>query len=313
MDSKTSVSLSVEQIINSIQSTPEFILLKNITENNICHDNETVLHHSLRVVKRFEELLKHCDFGKDVSFLAQSYFSAKIGSFTRKDLFIFSAYLHDVGKTDTIRKDEKDITSCLGHEIKSAEIARGILVNLGLKTKEVEYIEDIIKLHGGYPLRFLDCLENLGETKLRETLRNSYYLPEIFLYMIADNEAAPIFASYKLSILKKILVNKEIYSVKKSSQVAAGRLGELVKIAALAIKKYSKPWPLEVRMLHLSEEVGELHDIYLQYLGLKDRKQELEHLIGGLNDILLEMIAIYDYLGIDICEALEKEAKRKGE
>lgn len=311
MKSGTSAKRSAEKIIKSITSSSEFLPLKKTVENNICHKNESVFEHTASVVKRLGGLINPADLEEKSRHLVLSYFSKPIGHFKKADLFIISAFLHDIGKPLTIQKDKDGMTTCPNHELRSIEIAKKILAQTSLMPLEIEYIVDIIRVHSGYSLVFLDFLMSLGEKKLKETLNSVYYLPEIFLYMIADNEAAPIFSPYKLFILKNILVNKEIYSVKKSSQVAAERLGELVKIAALAIKKYSKPWPLEVRMLHLSEEVGELHDIYLQYLGLKDRKQEIEHLVGGMNDILLELIAIYDQLGVDISDVLEKEIRKK--
>ncbi len=76
------------------------------------------------------------------------------------------------------------------------------------------------------------------------------------------------------------------------------------------IKKTSRPWSEEMRLLHLGEEVGELFDIYLQYKGMKERKQSLEDIENALNDVALELFALYDIFGIDISKSLRKEYKK---
>lgn len=76
------------------------------------------------------------------------------------------------------------------------------------------------------------------------------------------------------------------------------------------LEKNSKPWSIEMRLLHLGEEVGELFDIFLQYKGAKDRKQTLKDLSIALNDVVFEVFAIYHFLGIDLNESLLDEFKK---
>jgi NTP pyrophosphatase (non-canonical NTP hydrolase) len=76
-------------------------------------------------------------------------------------------------------------------------------------------------------------------------------------------------------------------------------------------KRTSRPWNIETRLLHLGEEVGELFDIYLQYRGLKNRKQSLDDIENALNDVADELFALYDSFGIDIKSSLSKELSKK--
>lgn len=98
-------------------------------ENNIWHLNDDVYDHSLAVVR---ELLVAIDFSfiKDTNtrFLLEKYLGKDL--VPGKSFFtslLVAAFLHDIGKKDTLVVLENGQTSCTGHEAKGALITSSIL------------------------------------------------------------------------------------------------------------------------------------------------------------------------------------------
>lgn len=60
-------------------------------------------------------------------------------------------------------------------------------------------------------------------------------------------------------------------------------------------------------MLHLGEEVGELFDIYLQHIKMKDGHQTKEDVGLALNDVAADLFMICDEMKINLSESLRKE------
>lgn len=291
-------------LCQKIVSQAEFQETKQIIENNVSRDHESVFDHTIHVFIRIQELLVLDFLQKESRHLANSYFSTKIGRFTRTELLLVSSLLHDLGKSKTLTTEEDKTTAAPGHEIKSIEIAKIILNKLNFKEDEISYISRVISLHSGYTLRFLKYLMNLSNSQLTNAIRSIFLMPEISFYMIADNESAKIFKEYKEFLLNSILTEKFIYKdVKVLLDIK--KTGLLIQKVLQNLKETSKPWPLETRLFHLSEEVGELHDIYLRYSGAKDREQSLVDMQIALNDIFLETLGLYDNLGIDINQSLK--------
>jgi NTP pyrophosphatase (non-canonical NTP hydrolase) len=268
-----------------------------------------VHNHAIHVFNRIQELLV-LDFIKydKARSAAIHYFSHKYGRYTRAELLLFSSLFHDLGKTKTLTTSVDKTTSAPGHEKKGVEITHRVLEKLHFNVKEITYISTIVNLHSGYSLRFWRYLMCASPSQLKTSLGTTYFLPEIALYMIADNESARTFSEYKKFLLNTILQSEAIYA----SNTLAGNynhLDTLIHQVMEQLKTTSKPWTLEIRLLHLSEEVGELHDIYVQYLGAKDQEQTLDDIKNALTDVLLEILAIYNSLGISVTQALRNEIK----
>ncbi len=297
------------EVCTKITKSKEFVASKLVIENNICHKKEPVSDHSTHVFMRFQELLNF-DFvdSDELRKLAKSYFSQKIGNWTRAELFLISALLHDLGKVETLVTDDKGETKAPGHEAKSVQIAEIMLRQLGFVGVEIDYVLNVIRVHSGYVLRFLDFINGLSESQIKSAFGSVQLLPEVFLYMIADNENASTFGEYKKMIEERFLQYTEIYQTDDSFK-GVDDIGKLVEKILISLKNNSKPWPIETRLFHLSEEVGELHDIYLQYVGAKDREQTIVDIQNALNDVLVETLALYDIFGIDIKSSLEKVIK----
>lgn len=297
------------EVCTKITISKEFKASNSAIENNICHENVSVAEHTLHIFKRFQELMSF-DFIKsdECRKLAKKYFSQKIGDWTRAELFLISGLLHDLGKVETLVVDNKGITKAPGHEGRSVKIAQSLLGNLHFQNVEIDYVTQVIKLHSGYVLRFLDFVNGLSDSQVRGAFVSVRFLPEIFLYMIADNESASTFGEYKRMIEGRFLQYTEIYQSGYSLK-GVEDIGNLVENVLVTLKNNSKPWPVETRLFHLSEEVGELHDIYLQCIGAKDREQSIVDIQNALNDVLMETLALYDVFGIDIKSSLEKILK----
>lgn len=283
---------------------------RKVIEDNIVHSNESVYDHTHDIVKKLAEFLSLNYLNKKTTKQeVQRYFEQKVGRYSRAELLVISAYLHDIEKKDTVQVNEDGTTSCPGHEKVSADISRDVLSKLEFEKEAIDYVYNIIKLHSGYSLRFLDYLQSLTETQLDLALGSCYLLPEKLLYQIADNEVAESFSEYK-KFIKDVLLQKEIIYQKVESNLSKINLNQLFSTISTKIKTESKPWSEEARMLHLSEEVGELHDIYMQYKGAKDREQTIEHIKGALNDVAFELVALYDLYGLDIGQVLKDEIEK---
>lgn len=300
-----------ENIIHKVCKEIDFDKAKNVIENNVVHSNESVYDHTLDVVSKFIKYLELAFIkNPNTKKLAKSYFSQRISKLSRAELFVISAYIHDIGKKDVLQRDGSGKTSTPGHEKISAEISRKVLSKLEFDSKDIEYIYNIIKLHSGFSLRFLGYLQALTQRDLVVAVGRSLLLPEILLYQIVDNKSASIFRKYEKLIMENMLQIEELYITSKKKSKSKVSLNGIFDRVRNKINLESKPWPEEARMLHLSEEVGELHDIYLQVKGAKDREQTLEHIKGALNDIMFELIALYDLYGLDIADSLEEELNK---
>lgn len=298
----------ISTLITDIKESEEYVRLGNVNENNVVHDNESVTDHTKQVVGRVHELARELT---QESLKAREYFKSKIGGYARLDLLVLSSWLHDIGKAETIVEDENGITSCPGHEKQGVKIAKKLLKGK-LNNDARGYVFQVIKLHSGFSLRFMDYLMSLSKNKLKEALMSINFVPEISLFMIADNESAKVFDEYKQFLQETLLDQEEVY-VETSGIDDPKELGKVLKLALDHLKSNSKPWPVDIRLFHLSEEVGELHDIYLQYIGAKDRDQDITHITGALNDTLFELLALYDIFGINIADAVKKEIKKENE
>lgn len=307
--SRRNLAKACLKIINS----SEFRSSKLIIENSINHNNESVYNHSLKIFKNFQKTLNF-NFIKSrrCRQKAEDYFSQKIGKWKRAELFLIASLLHDLGKVKNLVGSKNGITRPIEHELISASLARKILKRFKYGNDEIIYVLNIVKLHSGYTFSFLNLLSELSKNQLQDALGSIMLLPEIFLFMLVENRNAFVFFKYKRLIKEKLLQESIIYKV-NSSLKSNRKNGELIKEVLLNTKIISKPWPIDVRLLHLSEEVGELHDIYLQYIGAKDRIQTISDIQNALNDVLQEILILYDIFGLDIESSLKKILEKDGE
>lgn len=307
---RTTDSKHFDQLVDNLLTEVDFIDLKKVVENNISHNNESVYSHTLNVVSKFEDNLNFKFIRKEKTKAAAiKYFSTRIGTLTRAELFLISAYFHDVGKKTILQKSSDEDTTISGHELTSAKISSTILSkHPEIDTKDIKYIVNLIKRHSGYKLRLLDHINSLPKSDKKITLTSVYCLPEIFLYMVADNENAKVFKKYKKMIMEGFLQKKYIFQSRP--QMSYKKLGVLIYKMREKVKYSSKPWSVEARLFHLIEEVGELNDVYMQYRGFKDRHQDIQDIEIALNDVFSSLLSLYEIFCIDLESAFEKNLKK---
>ncbi|PIV65331.1 MAG: hypothetical protein COS09_00090 [Candidatus Nealsonbacteria bacterium CG01_land_8_20_14_3_00_12] len=158
---------------------PEFYELKEIVENNPWHNNDSVLNHTISLLKELEELIKKPNDKIKV------YLDKKINTHSREKLLFLAALLHDIGKKETYKK-EKDITECLRHEEVGAIKLKTILPRFDLSENEREFVIKLVRNHGFFH-EILNYPEENPEKKTEEFKgRHPDIFLEIILLSIAD-------------------------------------------------------------------------------------------------------------------------------
>lgn len=318
----------LEDVISSLFSQKDVQDLKGLRENNPVHKNEDVFIHTKAVTKRLDGLLS-LSFIKttETKKAAVQYFKSQVGKFSKAELLVISGVLHDIGKAKFIKRGKRLVrvlkkkgngtTEAIGHEAISARYSDKILKSLEFSRKERRYITGVIKIHNGFLLSNFEGWYRLPLKTVISELKGKcpIYLIEVLLFMLADNKDAPSFLEAQDYILNKLLQCKEIYNQKKVFNPNKSKALDLYRETCRIANETSKPWPAEIRLFHLVEEVGELCDIYLQYKGWKDRRQFKKDLAIALADVLFDVFVLYDKLGIDFVETYKKELKKlaKGE
>ncbi|MDI6603294.1 MAG: HD domain-containing protein [Patescibacteria group bacterium] len=152
---------------------PELYELEEVIENNLWHNNDSVLNHSISVSIELKELFKKLN--KRV----RLYLNRKMDSHSRKELLFLAAIFHDIGKRETFKK-EKDITQSLGHEEIGAVKLKKILPRFNLSEKEREFVVKIVKNHSFFH-EILNYPEENPEKKT-EAFKKKH--PDVFLELI---------------------------------------------------------------------------------------------------------------------------------
>lgn len=173
--------------INAIKSgelinlLPEFYELKNSIENSEdrWHQDESVFDHALSVMGALEKIIsEHKGLEKTLD--------QKIDTHNRKTLMEIAAMFHDIGKKETMTKEE-EFTKCIGHEKIGVEKTKKILERFDLSEKEAEIILDIIANHSVF--HHLLNNDNPNFQNDLESLRNKFgesIYPELILLSYAD-------------------------------------------------------------------------------------------------------------------------------
>lgn len=121
---------------NVLSYFPEIKPLRDTFENNICHNNEAVLNHTIQVFLNCKEIIGTINNG---------YFETKIDGISKYNLFLLGALFHDIGKISTITK-KNNITYCKNHEHESSILFETYFSNK-LTVNQLVYIKDLIDYH----------------------------------------------------------------------------------------------------------------------------------------------------------------------
>ena len=183
---------------------PEFYELDQVIENSNWHDNDPVFNHSLSVLAELKKLV-----GK-VNNRIKTYLNEIIDAHSKKELLLLAALFHDIGKKETIKK-ENDLTKCLGHEEKSAQKLQHLLPRFNLLNKEKNLLIETVRNHGFFH-DLLDYPEENLEEKLKEFKKNNAQIfLEVVLLSMADilgsqlKDNKPEEFKFRINFLNKII------------------------------------------------------------------------------------------------------------
>lgn len=126
---------------------PEFYALKKIIENNSAHAKQNVFDHSLKALTAYNKILS-LDFLKNKQKRKiKKYLVLKTERYSRKDLLIAACLLHDIGKKETLIRDNLGQTATPNHEIISSLMVANFASLFALGFKARKQIEKIIFYH----------------------------------------------------------------------------------------------------------------------------------------------------------------------
>ncbi|OGM19573.1 hypothetical protein A2955_04935 [Candidatus Woesebacteria bacterium RIFCSPLOWO2_01_FULL_37_19] len=212
------VSKQTKKITHDIFSSKECLKLLQLTENNPWHKEENVFEHvshvfaNLQILITFgfvksEELKK-----KYINYFGQSI--SNTHNFLRKDLFLISCSLHDIGKIKTLKTLENGTTISTGHELASVVIAKNLLRNVSFSKEEQGYIYYIIDRHDFFNLDF--CNSKLTKNPFKDfTILKKiepHYALELLLHIIADEYGAKITLKWRNYLLYKVIAEYPVFN-----------------------------------------------------------------------------------------------------
>ncbi|MBI4993691.1 HD domain-containing protein [Candidatus Wolfebacteria bacterium] len=176
-------TITIKKLKNNkfINALPELYELKNVIENNLWHNNDSVFDHTIAVLEKLEMLFKKTNDN------INSYLNQIVNKNTKKQLLFLGTVLHDIAKKETII-NKNSITTCPRHEQKGAVKAQKILRRFNLSQKEIHYITNLIKHHGLIHC-LLDDVNNQNfqaqfNNFMKKFFKNIY--PELMLLGLAD-------------------------------------------------------------------------------------------------------------------------------
>lgn len=153
----------IDKLINQIIQNPLFLKLKNVVEVNPYHNHEDAYSHSIKVKDAALEEIK-ADFitnpeakNKFIQFINET-----IEGFSKKDLIVLVALLHDIGKPLSFQTNPDKTTSCPQHEYLGSTIVGQVVKDLSLPQSVVQYMSNIIKFHGTFGGDYFSQKNNLN-------------------------------------------------------------------------------------------------------------------------------------------------------
>lgn len=150
--------MDLKILISKITSSPIFLELKNVVENNSYHDHEEAYSH---LIKTKDAALREisADFisNHQAKKLFLDFVNQDFQGMRRADIMILIALIHDIGKIlsvkegDIIRSivvtDSSGITSIPEHEYWGSTIVRRLLADFISNPEITSYISNVVRLH----------------------------------------------------------------------------------------------------------------------------------------------------------------------
>lgn len=153
--------MDIETISQKIITSPLFLKLKNVIENNPYHDHESVYDHLIKAFEKAkieikgEKITNPQAKEKYLEFLKQT-----VGGVRKEILLQILALIHDIGKMTCFNENGKikpileqkpdGTTQALGHEYAGSVIAFEVLKDTRLSQEAIEYLAKGIRLHNSF-------------------------------------------------------------------------------------------------------------------------------------------------------------------
>ena len=151
MSSQPKLALLSSDFLNSIEALkflPELLLLKTTVEKNIAHNSQTVFDHTVAVMAGLEKFFNEVAISSEIQPKLSKYLDQKIGNNSKKDLLKLLVLVHDLAKPLTLVTNSAGNTSCPGHEILAAARVGEFKDRFGLEQVEINYVQQLVRLHG---------------------------------------------------------------------------------------------------------------------------------------------------------------------
>ncbi len=153
--------MDIETISQKIITSPPFLKLKDVIENNPYHDHEAVYDH---LIKAFEKAKTEIKGEKITNPQAKEkyleFLNQEIGGIRKEILLQILALIHDIGKMTSFNENGEikpileqkpdGTTQALGHEYAGSVIVKEILKDTGLSNEAIEFLSKGIRLHNSF-------------------------------------------------------------------------------------------------------------------------------------------------------------------
>lgn len=221
--------MNLEETINKIISTPLFLKLKNIIENNPHRedkDEDTYSHliKTLEIAKQQIDTPFITDSIAKTSF--KNFINEEIYGIKRRDIMILISLLHDTGKILSTEENglKKPIlvtnsegrTFCPNHEYWGSTIVDKFLDEFNLPAEVITYISCVIKLHDTFNDYYWESKKTwqwdltLNDVKSRA---EGYYKEALF-NIYCDTFTASV-SSYSREMIVKTFNDPKLYAERK--------------------------------------------------------------------------------------------------
>ena len=204
----------IDELIEKIVSGPYFLKLKSVVENGPYHDHERTFDH---LIKTKDIAQRELEAGFITNPQAKEKFlefvKEDFNGYKRADLMVLAALLHDVGKLLSVKEEGKlrsivvntpeGDTIIPGHEYWGSTIIFKFLENLSLPKEIVNYISEIVGMHGEFQGEYLPSKKEWSMDKLINDIKSrakGFYIESLFNHYCDVYTAAP-FQEMKPTVL----------------------------------------------------------------------------------------------------------------
>lgn len=124
---------------------PEFRKMIQTTQENP-HHSFTVGEHAMQAVQHVRKLYREME-KEEMRTGIFSPFEKAFSDEKCKTILVYAALLHDVGKPETKKIDDKGIAHFYGHDVKGSEMAKAILRRLRFDNDTIHMVSQIVRFH----------------------------------------------------------------------------------------------------------------------------------------------------------------------